>query len=196
MGVHKLGLHPVRGIGRRPLPREAIVKLLRQDAETAFTAYRVNVFGARMRGRSMSRSMVGLLAAVGATISGLAGYVHSDLPPVMITGAGTAAGVAAYLALPSSKNSWPPDVQAAVTATLRPTLPHLLAKCQVSLSEVSCDSRGRYIAGFGHAEPSDDRRYLAQPGSCLGCASRSLDVAGQTSQHVHRTRLRSPARGR
>jgi hypothetical protein len=47
--------------------------------------------------------MVGLLAAVGATMSALVGLTHGDLIPVMIAGAGTASGMAAYLALPSSK---------------------------------------------------------------------------------------------
>ena len=53
----------------------------------------------------MSRSMVGLLAAVGATMSALVGLTHSDLVPVIIASAGTASGLAAYLALPHQKNS-------------------------------------------------------------------------------------------
>jgi len=51
----------------------------------------------------MSRSMVGLLAAVGATMSALVGLTHGDLVPVMIAGAGTASGLAACLALPTIK---------------------------------------------------------------------------------------------
>jgi len=54
-------------------------------------------------GGPMSRILVGLLAAVGATMSALVGLTHGDLVPVMIAVAGTASGLAAYLALPSRK---------------------------------------------------------------------------------------------
>ena len=52
----------------------------------------------------MSRSMVGLLAAVGTTMSVLAGLVHGRLDALAVAGAGAASGLAAYLALPPSKN--------------------------------------------------------------------------------------------
>lgn len=52
----------------------------------------------------MSRSVVGLLAAVGTITSALVGLAHGDVVPVMIMGAGTATGLAAFLALPSKKN--------------------------------------------------------------------------------------------
>jgi hypothetical protein len=49
--------------------------------------------------------MVGLLAAAGATMSALVGLMHGDLALSMIAGAGTASGLAAYLALlPNKKN--------------------------------------------------------------------------------------------
>ena len=51
----------------------------------------------------MPRSMVGLLAAVGAAMSALVGLVHGDVVMVLITWAATATGLAAYLALPSAK---------------------------------------------------------------------------------------------
>lgn len=51
----------------------------------------------------MSRNMVGLLAAVGATMSALVSLVHGDLVPLMIIGVGTATGLAAFLALPLQK---------------------------------------------------------------------------------------------
>jgi uncharacterized membrane protein YuzA (DUF378 family) len=51
----------------------------------------------------MSRTMVGLLAAVGAIMAALVGLIHGDLVLVIIAGAGTASGLAAYLALPASK---------------------------------------------------------------------------------------------
>lgn len=51
----------------------------------------------------MSRSMVGLLAAVASTMSALVGLAHGDPVPFLIAGAGTASGLAAYLAMPSSK---------------------------------------------------------------------------------------------
>jgi hypothetical protein len=54
----------------------------------------------------MPRNMVvGLLAAVGATMSALVSLVHGDLVPVMIMGSGAASGLAAYLALLPSKKS-------------------------------------------------------------------------------------------
>jgi uncharacterized membrane protein YuzA (DUF378 family) len=51
----------------------------------------------------MPRSMVGLLAAIGAIMSALVGLTHGDLVSVIISGAGTATGLAAYLALSPSK---------------------------------------------------------------------------------------------
>lgn len=53
----------------------------------------------------MSRSMVGLLGAVGAAMSVLAGITHAWLEAVLIGATGVATGLAAYLALPPSKNS-------------------------------------------------------------------------------------------
>jgi hypothetical protein len=51
----------------------------------------------------MSRRMVGLLTAVGATMSVLAGLIHGHLQPFVTVCAGLASGLAAYLALPPSK---------------------------------------------------------------------------------------------
>jgi len=51
----------------------------------------------------MPRSMVGLLAAVGAAMSALVGLVHGDLTWVALADAAAATGLAAYLALPSNK---------------------------------------------------------------------------------------------
>jgi hypothetical protein len=48
----------------------------------------------------MSRSMVGLLAAVGAAMSALAGLTHSYLVFAIIACASAATGLAAYGALP------------------------------------------------------------------------------------------------
>ncbi len=54
----------------------------------------------------MSRSMVGLLAAVGAAMSALVGLAHGDLVFVIIAGAGAATGLAAYAAaLPQVKKN-------------------------------------------------------------------------------------------
>jgi hypothetical protein len=49
--------------------------------------------------------MVGLLAAVGAAMSALAALAHGDLVWVVIADAAATTGLAAYLALPPSKNS-------------------------------------------------------------------------------------------
>jgi hypothetical protein len=48
----------------------------------------------------MPRTMVGLLAAVGAAMSALVGLAHGDLVWVAIADAAAATGLAAYLALP------------------------------------------------------------------------------------------------
>jgi hypothetical protein len=52
----------------------------------------------------MSRRMVGLLAAVGTTMSALVGLTHGDMVPVMIASAGAVSGLAVYLGLPDEKN--------------------------------------------------------------------------------------------
>lgn len=51
----------------------------------------------------MPKSMVGLLAAVGTAMSGLVGLAHGYLVWTALLDAAAAAGLAAYLALPSEK---------------------------------------------------------------------------------------------
>ena len=51
----------------------------------------------------MPRSMVGLLAAVGAAMSAIVGLAHGDLVWVVLADAAAATGLAAYLALPAEK---------------------------------------------------------------------------------------------
>lgn len=53
----------------------------------------------------MLRSMVGLLAAVGAAMSGLLGLIHGDVVWAILVAAASAMGLAAYLALPPSKKT-------------------------------------------------------------------------------------------
>ena len=48
----------------------------------------------------MSRSMVGLLAAVGAAMSALVAFAHGDLVWLVIVNAAVATGLAAYAAAP------------------------------------------------------------------------------------------------
>ena len=55
----------------------------------------------------MSRTMAGLLAAVGAIMSALVGLMHGDLVLAMLVGAGTATGLAAYQAQSVSKKPSP-----------------------------------------------------------------------------------------
>lgn len=55
----------------------------------------------------MPRGMVGLLAAVGAAMSALAGLAHGDLVWVIIGNAASATGLAAYLALLPQKKLLP-----------------------------------------------------------------------------------------
>jgi hypothetical protein len=52
----------------------------------------------------MPRSTVGLLAVLGAVMSALIGLAHGQLVPLVVVSAGTATGLAAYLALAPSKN--------------------------------------------------------------------------------------------
>jgi hypothetical protein len=54
----------------------------------------------------MPRSMVGLLAAVGAAMSALVAFAHGDLVWMTIADAAAAAGLAAYLALPPNKKTF------------------------------------------------------------------------------------------
>jgi len=51
----------------------------------------------------MFRSMVGLLAAVGAIMSALVGFAHGGLTLLAIAGAGAATGLLAYVTSPASK---------------------------------------------------------------------------------------------
>jgi hypothetical protein len=55
----------------------------------------------------MSRTMVGLLAAAGAVMAALVEGTDGWAEAVLIAFAGTAAGLAAYLALPPSKKGSP-----------------------------------------------------------------------------------------
>jgi hypothetical protein len=51
----------------------------------------------------MPRSMVGLLAAVGAALLALAAYTHGDLTWLSIADGAAFAGLAAYAAAPTQK---------------------------------------------------------------------------------------------
>ena len=53
----------------------------------------------------MSRSMVGLLAAIGVALSGLATYAHGAFIWATIAGAATAGGLAAFLGFVSIKKN-------------------------------------------------------------------------------------------
>lgn len=51
----------------------------------------------------MSRVLVGVLAACGAALAALVGLAPGDAVPAVAVCAGTASGLAAYLAAPPSK---------------------------------------------------------------------------------------------
>jgi hypothetical protein len=53
----------------------------------------------------MARSMVGLLAAVGAAMSALIGLIHGLLVWLVIVAAGLGTGLAAYLTMSASKKT-------------------------------------------------------------------------------------------
>jgi hypothetical protein len=67
----------------------------------------------------MSRTMVGLLAAVGAIMSALVGLTHGDVVGALICLAGLATGSAAYLAL-SSEKKCPRSIDICVRLLLAP----------------------------------------------------------------------------
>jgi hypothetical protein len=56
----------------------------------------------------MPKSMVGLLATVGTAMSAVAGLAHGDLFWAAVVDAAAATGLAAYLALPPTKKTYPP----------------------------------------------------------------------------------------
>jgi hypothetical protein len=72
----------------------------------------------------MPRGVVGLLAAAGAIMSALVGLIHGDQASIIISGAGVATGLAAYLALspmpPSIRTCIP--VRMGLGTSLRPAL--------------------------------------------------------------------------
>ena len=53
----------------------------------------------------MRRTMVGLLAAVGATMAALVSFIHGDSDLVVLLAAGAATGLASYLAVESGKKN-------------------------------------------------------------------------------------------
>jgi hypothetical protein len=53
----------------------------------------------------MPRTLVGLLAAVGAIASGLAAYAHGDLVWIVVAGTAAAAGLVTFATAPSKKIS-------------------------------------------------------------------------------------------
>jgi hypothetical protein len=53
----------------------------------------------------MRRTMVGLLAAVGAIMAALVSFVHGDSDLVVLLAAGGATGLASYLAIEQQKKS-------------------------------------------------------------------------------------------
>lgn len=72
--------------------------------ESILLTGRVSSFAqARAREGPMFRSMVGLLAAAGAAMSALVAFNHGDSVLIMILGAASTTGLAAYLAAPPSK---------------------------------------------------------------------------------------------
>jgi hypothetical protein len=56
----------------------------------------------------MPRTMVGLLAALGATMAALVSLAHGDLVGPTIVAAGAATGLAAFVAAPKKKSRQSP----------------------------------------------------------------------------------------
>jgi len=53
----------------------------------------------------MRRSMVAMLAAAGAAMSASVAFIHGDPVPLMILGAASTTGLAAYFAAPYQKKT-------------------------------------------------------------------------------------------
>ena len=98
-------------------------------------------------GGPVPRSMVGLLAAVGAAMSALVAFTHGDLAWLTIANAAVATGLAAYAAAPLSKKllSGHPPRSAGTSAAVRAEHAEFLM-----LFDKSCDS-GVCRASFGLA---------------------------------------------
>ena len=76
----------------------------------------------------MSRTMVGLLAAVGAAMAVLVAFAHGDSVPIMIMSASGATGLAAYLAAPPQKKS-SGSLSAGRTGSVTPSFSDRLDDC-------------------------------------------------------------------
>ena len=79
-----------------------------RTAEASASMGAQGVHAAHYAEGQMPRSMVGLLAAVGAAMSMVASLAHGDLFWAAITAAAAATGLAAYLALPPRKKGLHP----------------------------------------------------------------------------------------
>jgi poly(3-hydroxybutyrate) depolymerase len=77
--------------------------LCREYCQAVIAPCRIIVDAGMSAGGAMSRTMVGLLAAAGAVMAALVGGNDGWVEAVLIAFAGTATGLAAYLALPPSK---------------------------------------------------------------------------------------------
>jgi hypothetical protein len=86
---------------RTPLVRN--MTLCREYCQAALAPCRIIADAGMSAGGAMSRTMVGLLSAAGAVVAALVGGTGGWMEAVLIAFAGTAAGLAAFLALPPSK---------------------------------------------------------------------------------------------
>jgi hypothetical protein len=75
--------------------------LCREYCQAAIAPCRIIADAGMSAGGAMSRTMVGLLSAAGAVVAALVGGTGGWMEAVLI--AGTATGLAAYLALPPPK---------------------------------------------------------------------------------------------
>ena len=78
----------------------------------------------------MPRSMVGLLAAVGAAMSALVGLLRGEVAWVALADAAAATGLAAYLALPPNKKPLHVDDSSVQDY---PSSQHRLSRCRFLL---------------------------------------------------------------
>lgn len=158
----------------------------------------------------MPRSMVGVLAAVGTAMSALVAFAHGDVASVMIADAAAAAGLAAYLAIPSQKKTFQiPDFQGfsqkapryltslpspahAKCLSLSKQASHTLLAMGSKRSDDSVDDLIRWIFAPPFTLPSTPPHETAPP-STIGIGIRYMLSQAHSQSSVEPVRYPDPA---
>ena len=152
------------------MPR-SVVGLL-AAVRTATSAFIGRIRAPRSKGGSMPRSVVGVFAAAGTAMSVLVALVHGGVAIVVIAAvAGAAAGLATYLASPSSKKKILSDhARILATVTMRGSWRHFAS------SSDGCQSAEVRRARFGPGLRPGPRRQARWVGRAPGSTARRRRV--------------------